>query len=197
MDGRNLEVFKRLAHPVPGYDRDDVVMGIDPSLTNTGIAVMRGGLCRLFSIGWGAEVGSVHRLAKFREEVNGILARYRPKAVALEGYSFASKFSRSHSLGELGGVLKLCLMDAKVPMIICPPTTLKQYVRGVGKGTKADVIKDAKKRWGFRSSQNDEIDAGALAFVCAEVQYSLGTEHSRVLFTNAKGKGGVEVFLWD
>lgn len=187
-------VFFRTSQPVEGYDNGETVIGIDPSLTNTGVAILSAGRAKLFTTGWGTEVNPLERLRLFRQEFNGILFRYEPKAVAIEGYSFGSKFSRPHSLGELGAVIKLCVMDAGVPLIVAPPTTLKMFVRGIGKGTKSQVVADAKKRWGFSSSQNDEIDAGALAFAAAEVQYRIGQEHGQFLLKDRKGKGGVEVF---
>jgi Holliday junction resolvasome RuvABC endonuclease subunit len=170
------------------------VMGIDPSPNSTGIAVLSMGRVKLFTIGWGTEVNGLTRLHLFRNEIAGILSRYEPKAVAIEGYSYGSKFSQPHKLGELGGVIKLAVRDYQTPLIVVPPTTLKQFVRGIGKGAKAEMIRDAKKRWNFKSSQNDEIDAGALAFVAAEVQYHVGQDHGHVLYKDAKGKGGVELY---
>ncbi|QIG76125.1 crossover junction endodeoxyribonuclease protein [Rhizobium phage RHph_I4] len=191
--------FLRSSQPVEGYEHGMTVMGIDPSPNNTGIAILSMGRIKFFTIGWGTEINQIERLALFREEMDGILARYEPKAIAIEGYAFATKFSQSHKLGELGAVIKLCvrsyaLTGVQSPLMIVPPLTLKQFVRGVGKGTKAQVIKDAKDRWKFKTSQNDEIDAGALAFVAATVQYRVPEANGHVLFPDSKGKGGVEVF---
>lgn len=195
-----LERFLATSFPVEGYDGGQTVMGIDPSPNNTGIAVLTNGRMKTFTIGWGAEVNAVSRLDKFDTEISDILVRYRPKAIAIEGYSFGSKFSQPHKLGEVGGVLKLAIMRygliRSAPLIVVPPTTLKQFVRGVGKGTKAEMLKDAKARWGFKTSQNDEIDAGALAFVAATVQYQIPEKFGHVLYKDEKGKGGVEFFRW-
>ncbi|AHC30490.1 crossover junction endodeoxyribonuclease RuvC protein [Rhizobium phage vB_RleS_L338C] len=192
--------FLRSSQPVEGYEHGMTVMGIDPSPNNTGIAILSMGRIKFFTIGWGTEVNQVERLALFSEEIDGILSRYEPKAIAIEGYSFASKFSQSHKLGELGGTIKLAIRryskQTNAPLIITPPTTLKQFVRGIGKGSKADMLKDAKARWEFKTSQNDEIDAGALAFVAATVQYRADQKFGHVLFHDGKGKGGVEVFKW-
>lgn len=189
-------VFQRTSQIVEGYDGGETVMGIDPSLTNTGVCIMSKGRAKLFTTGWSTEVNPLERLRLFREEFNGLLYRYEPKAIALEGYSFGSEFSRPHSLGELGAVIKLCVLDSKVPLIIVPPQTLKKFVRGIGKGTKNEVMKDAKARWGFSSTQNDEIDAGALAFAAAEVQYRIGQQYGQFLRADRKGKGGAEVFTF-
>lgn len=188
--------FIRTSYLIEGCYADATVIGIDPSPTNTGIGVLSRGKFKSFSIGWGAEINQVSRLAMFRDEVKGILERYEPAVVAIEGYSFGSKFSQPHKLGELGGTIKLCIRDYGCPLIVVPPTTLKQFVRGIGKGSKAQMVSDAKKRWLFKTSEHDEIDAGALAIVAAEVQYQIGQAFGHVLYKGKKDKGGVELFRW-
>lgn len=141
------------------------VMGIDASLTATGVAVVRMGKLH-------AEVLSppkdqnrgMDRLAWFRAQVTRVVRHYLPDLVFIEGYGFGAK-SHAHSLGELGGVVKLALHDCGVPVGIVPPTVLKLFATGKGNAEKDTVSKELFKRYGVDLMNNNEVDAAGLAIM--------------------------------
>lgn len=202
MRGRVLQVFNQMSRPIPGRISQMVIMGLDVSLTNTGVAILYNGRVRTFSIGKGTEVSSLERLAYYRKEVLELLERYQPDVVMIEGYSFASKFSRPHSIGELGGVLRLALFDwanqrALSPYaFLVPPTTLKKAIRGIGKGTKKDVKADMLELTGLTFPDDDQCDATGLALCGLTVSDADGgasiLKDAGALLPNKKGVSPVE-----
>ncbi len=107
------------------------------------------------------------RLAGFVASSRTLFETYRPDALAIEGYAFSSKFSRAHDLGELGGVLRLAAHDCRLPTIIVPPNTLKQFATGKGNVGKGVIIKEAYKRWSIDVSDDNEADAAVLSLMAS------------------------------
>jgi Holliday junction resolvasome RuvABC endonuclease subunit len=100
----------------------------------------------------------VQRLALIRDWVLDCAGR-RAEIAYIEGYSYASKFSRAHSLGELGGVVKLALMERGVDLAIVEPSVLKKFATSKGNAGKPDML-DAARREGYEGSNDDNaVDA--------------------------------------
>lgn len=141
------------------------VMGLDASLTGTGVAVIQRGRLKAWSTApKGKTIRGPARLAWFYEEIDEAVRRYRPVAVVLEGYAFGARTNRE-VLGELGGVVRLALQHAGLPMLVVPPSTLKLFATGKGSGEKDMVSKEAFKRWGVDLSDNNAVDATVLALM--------------------------------
>lgn len=142
-----------------------VVMGIDASLTATGVAIIENGKMH-------AEVLSppkdqnrgMPRLAWFRARIVQLVRAATPELIFIEGYGFGAK-GHAHSLGELGGVIKLALYDCGVPVELVPPTVLKLFSTGKGNAEKDVVSKELYKRFGVDLMNNNEVDAAGLAIM--------------------------------
>ncbi|QSY98692.1 crossover junction endodeoxyribonuclease RuvC (plasmid) [Rhizobium bangladeshense] len=161
-----------------GHDLDNEVwMGIDPSLTATGVGILHRDMLKSFLLTPeidvpGARPGKTKkemlmgpaRLAWFREQFTTIFETYRPSRLAIEGYSYGSKNGRE-ALGELGGVLRLAAHDCRLTTIIAPPNTLKQFATGKGNVGKGVIIKEAFKRWNIDVSDDNEADAAVLSLM--------------------------------
>lgn len=128
------------------------VVGLDPSLTSFGIAKANGETLRVTTTLRGAP-----RLQLLRTVVQGhCLAA---DLVVLEGYSLASKYQRE-ALGELGGVIRVALLEAHVPFVVIAPSKLKKFATGRGNATKAEMKASAIKYLGLDSkASDDEADA--------------------------------------
>lgn len=142
------------------------ILGIDPSLTSTGIAVLWGGRLRTWTIGMDAG-NPMKRLVYFRDELTEIVERYGIRAAIIEGYSFGSRFTRSHAAGELGGVIRLVLHDMGVHTVSTPPKTMKQAISGDGNADKKKIMLSLKQNMGLQLTQPDEADAAALSVIGA------------------------------
>ncbi len=127
------------------------VIGLDLSLTATGVA-NGAGATTLKSSATG-----MARLVDLRDAVLAVGAG--ADLVAVEGYSFGSRTSQAHALGELGGVVRLALHEAGIRYVDIPPATLKRYACGKGNAPKAEVYGAAIRRLGYQGSDHNQADA--------------------------------------
>lgn len=129
------------------------VVGLDLSLTSTGIAYADGTTCSITSKQRGAA-----RLADLRNRIVAeVVYDGAPNLVAVEGYSYGS-VNGGERIGELGGVIRVALFDHGIPYVEVSPNSVKLYAAGVGNADKDKVLSAAVLRAGFEMS-NDEADA--------------------------------------
>lgn len=130
------------------------ILALDPSLAATGYA-RTDGICGVLSPPAG--VRGVARLAWVRDAVLELADGC--DVVVIEGYSFASRGRAIVALGELGGVLRLALADAGVPVVEVPPSSRCKYATGKGNAKKEHVLVEAVRRLSYAGSSHDEADA--------------------------------------
>jgi len=130
------------------------VIAFDLSLTATGWAGLDGSeiLAPPAGVGKGVE-----RLRWIRDSVLELAAG--ADLVVLEGYSFASKGRAVVSIGELGGVVRLALHEAGLPVVVIPPSSRAKYATGRGNAPKDQVLAEAIRRLGYDGHSHDEADA--------------------------------------
>lgn len=146
-----------------------IVMGIDPSLTSTGIVVLDGDkilLSRAIVTKPGDYQRDILRLMAIRDEIVDILYRSRPDRVAIEGFSMGSKGRAVCQIGMLGGLIRELLeswSDRGYTWHEVPPTTLKKFVTGKGNAAKDEMRLWCYKKWAVEFQSHDEVDAYSLA----------------------------------
>jgi Holliday junction resolvasome RuvABC endonuclease subunit len=118
------------------------VIGLDLSLTSTGIAVEEVTVLQTKLRGMG-------RLAWLRDQIRAAIAAVDDPAVVVEGYSFGSRNSQSHAAGELGGVIRLALWEASIPYVDVPPTCRAKFATGRGNASKSEVVSAVSARTGL------------------------------------------------
>lgn len=129
------------------------VVGLDLSLNSTGIADETGafvisslnlrGAARLKHV-----AGAIDRICRL-----GVKA----DVVVMEGYSHDSKF-QGPQLGELGGVVKVCLYQRGITYVSVPPKRLKKYATDNGNAGK-DLMLAAAVREHPEINNNNAADA--------------------------------------
>lgn len=127
------------------------VLGIDPSLTGTGIARPDGSTLILTCKFRGPE-----RLAYLRDAIE--IHVLGADLVVVEDYAF-SRANQAHQIGEWGGVLRLLLHESGVPWVVIAPNTLKKFATGSGGAGKEEMLAAAIRRLGYTGHSNDEADA--------------------------------------
>lgn len=120
-----------------------VTMGIDPSLTSTGISVAG----ETMSIRKSSR--GVQRLLEVRNDLIEIAVHKSVNCIAIEHYSYASRNSQAHSIGELGGVMRLALFEAGIPFVEIPPTCRAKFATGKGNAGKPEVVSAISARTGI------------------------------------------------
>jgi crossover junction endodeoxyribonuclease RuvC len=140
------------------------VLGLDPSLTATGVALPDGSVStiavKLPKVGL-RHVRETNRLVAIRDRVAALLDGV--DLVVVEGYSYGSGF-QAHQLGELGGVLRVLLAEAGVAWVEVAPTRVKKYATGKGNAGKADMLLAAQVA-GVATNSHNEADAWLLRAV--------------------------------
>lgn len=127
------------------------VVGLDLSLSSTGIANDAGARCvRVKSTG-------MQRLHEIRSQV--LIACQTADVVMIEGYAIHAKFGHVHERAELGGLIRYGLWRLGIPFAEVPPMSLKLFATGRGNAKKEDVLAAAIRRLGYQGSSNDETDA--------------------------------------
>jgi len=134
-------------------------VGIDPSLTSSGVAIIGQNSFLPMCITPG-KLRGVERLAYIRDAVKDTLPKENTMA-CIEGPAMRA-IGRADDLGQLRGVLLLLLYDVKIPTFVIPPTCLKKFATRNGAAQKEEVIKAAFQRWQVMLN-DDEADAAWLA----------------------------------
>lgn len=133
------------------------IVGLDLSLRATGIADADG--ADVIKVGLPAHASDYERTLRLRTLTQLIGRRTRnADVVVIEGPAYMAEFSHAHSLGELAGVVKVCLVQWRVPFVIVATTALKKFATGKGNAPKDAVFAEAVRvNPAIRS--NDEADA--------------------------------------
>lgn len=147
-----------------------LVAGIDPSLTNTGMAVLDNGQ-PVYRHSYGEDGHKTdttlirnRRMRGLRRYIRDCFAPFDLDLLVIEGPSFGSRYGNPH---ERGGLYHAVIADfdvRKVPIAIIPPKTRAMWATGRGDADKAAVLAEVKLWWpGQFVANHDEADAFALA----------------------------------
>lgn len=134
------------------------VVGLDLSLTATGVA--RDDRVWTIQVPLPPNASEYQRVARLHKLVRQIDRDCDgADVVVIEGYGYHGKFSPGHSLGELGGAVRLVLFQRRIPFVIVVPQHLKRFATGSGKASKDKVFAAAVKHSSTDITTRDEADA--------------------------------------
>lgn len=135
------------------------IIGLDLSLTSTGVSLC-GNTSIISTKSRGAE-----RLHVVSSEIISLCSEHSVDCVIIEGYSFASRNSQAHSIGELGGAVRMRLWEEGIPFVEIPPTCRAKFATGKGNAGKSEVVSSVSAKTGIIFSGaggDDECDAWLL-----------------------------------
>lgn len=159
------------------------VMGLDLSMTGTGLVVLRGHKVlrkrRYVTAPVAPSEGlkarprgqQAHdrfigdedeRIAWIKKKVLASAKKYEVCFVVIEGHAFQAKGRGKTVLSELAGVIKNALYERDIAFVVKTPQQIKKHVTGDGRADKIDVIYAAKHA-GVDISDSDRADAWAAA----------------------------------
>ncbi|MFI7527516.1 hypothetical protein [Nocardia salmonicida] len=154
-----------------------IVVGIDPSLTGTGLAVLTAregrvdtALRTIGSTGKRSDTWAMRaaRLTKLRNELMRHVPRGATLAV-LEGPSYGSPTPGQHDNAWFRGKVYDALTSLGIPIAVCPPKTRAKWATDNGNSGKADVAVAVSRLWPVVEWRgDDEADALALASIGAQ-----------------------------
>lgn len=146
------------------------VVGLDLSLTSTGVAVIKNGQVGLTVIRPDPTGHDHARIDYVRSHVWGLTQR--TSLVVIEGPSYGSVTGKQHERAGLWWICARMLWRAGTPYAVVSPSALKKYAlgKGSGKGTGKDqVLAAAIRRYPMADADgNDVADALVLAAMGAD-----------------------------
>jgi Holliday junction resolvasome RuvABC endonuclease subunit len=138
-----------------------VYLGIDQSYSGFAITAYQEG--NYYTEVYKSDKRGIDRLRDIQAHTMNWLHQFdNVTDVAMEGYAFGSQMA--NMLGELGGMVKLTLLDFGIYPLIVPPTNLKKYVTGKGNGiSKSQMLLQVYKKWDAEFTDDNAADSYALA----------------------------------
>lgn len=131
-------------------------MGLDQSLTGTGVTIWEDGVLKFFLFETkktkGTKTPSIDytlRIQKIVKYMKNIIYEYGVSHVLIEGLSFGSTSNIVFDLGGLSHCIRTVLVDlvdlGKVQgFCVAPPTVVKKFYTGKGNASKLDMIQKAE-----------------------------------------------------
>lgn len=155
-----------------------IILGIDPGVEYTGVAVLSNGKVTAKTIRALSGLGSERLISIARQVVDFIIAS-KADIVVFEDYGFGGGFFNVE-VAELMGMIKWRVNEFSLPITLCflAPNTVKKIIVGNGRATKAQVKKAVSEI--IETKVSHEADAVALCLVYDKYRKSeLDSETSR------------------
>jgi len=148
----------------------DLVIGIDPSLCETGIIGLRGGKVEFSHLVKSKKTGDtplaeLDRLRDITNEIEFILDKYKPKLVMIESLAFMAR--NTTALAQLCGLNYFIRNVAykSYTTYMVTPTGLKKFIASKGNCQKDLMMLETYKKYKISFTNNNSCDAHALARV--------------------------------
>lgn len=161
------------------------VLGVDPGLARTGVAVVEGapGALRLVHAGCvdtAAGMPNGQRLSLLFTEMEALVALHRPDAAAVEQLFFGTNRTTAMRVGEARGVVVCALARAGLAVTDYSPPQIKEAVAGYGGASKAQVTRMVRAllRVEHIDGPDDTADACAVA-ICHHHRARMGHAAAR------------------
>ena len=174
---RNSEINRRKREPSP------CVLGIDPGTGKLGWAVLEKnkelriknqGEIQLLDCGLietPANTPLADRLELIFNELQKVIKKYKPDAMAIEELFFVKNVKTGISVAHARGVAMLCGKQGSMDIFEYKPNEIKLGIAGFGHATKEQIIKMLKLHLpGCSIKQDDTADAVAVALYHLQVQ---------------------------
>ncbi len=144
------------------------ILGIDPGTAITGYGVVTEVEGSARALAYGVIRTPAHqplpqRLVTIYAELNALLDRYQPRAVAVEEVFFSKNARTALSVGHARGVVLLAVAQRNIPLFHYKPTQVKQAVTGYGGADKRQVQEMVRMLLGLEEIPRPDDAADALA----------------------------------
>lgn len=143
------------------------IMGIDPSMSGTGLSLPDGSTLVIRPRGKGDD-----RLREIADHIHVVAQASRAELVVMEGLFGVYKGEAARVVPMVHGAIRLELLRLPVPYVVLNPTSLKRFATGKPSANKTDMALAALKRLGREYGTSDECDADWLR-VAGRLVYGL------------------------
>ena len=146
------------------------ILGIDPSLRSTGLAVLdfnqknQGQLLFRQTIKLKPKLTMAVCLASISRTIDEVISKYALDCVAVEQTIYVQNFQTAQILGAARGAAIAAVALRDLPIMEYPPLRIKQAVVGYGRASKEQVARTVRQLLGIKSELTfDEADAASVA----------------------------------
>ena len=158
-----------------------IIIGIDPGYAITGFAVVEyvGNHFKLIDSGailTKAGVPLPVRLAKIYDDMNILVDKYKPDAIAIEELFFNRNTTTAIGVAQGRGAILIVAAKKNIPIYEYTPLQVKQGVVGYGRADKHQVMECLKKFLKLGNMPKLDDTADALALAICHTQYNKYTE---------------------
>lgn len=147
-----------------------VFVGIDPSLTGTGLIVLDQNACIMEEklIQTTNKDVDEARFVKIMKALDFIKNIIRLECVYVEGPAYGSRGNAALQLGALHYLIRIFLYKNSLPYKIIAPKSLKLFHTGRGDTKKSEIVKIVNERYGTKFNNHNLSDAYGLARMALE-----------------------------
>ena len=154
-----------------------IVLGIDPGIANTGYGVVRRRAGRLVALDGGvmrtrAERSPEHRLADLFVQVEELLDRHNPDALALEAIYFGQNVRSAFAVGQARGVVLMAAGRRSMPCEDYTPQQVKGAGCGSGRAPKEQVTRMVQSLLSLPEPPTPDHAADALAVAICHANHA-------------------------
>lgn len=152
------------------------ILGIDPGTATTGWAIVESDKCQVTSVKncdcilTEAKKSLDKRLVEIFDQLQKIIKKYRPDAMAIEELFFAKNTKTAISVGHARGVIMLVAAKLKIPVYEYTPLQVKQAVVGYGRADKNQVQQMLKHHLKTKHIPKQDDTADAIAVAITHIQ---------------------------
>lgn len=170
LSGKSTEASRSKRMPGGSASFKGSVLGIDPSLRGTGLAVVeflgpdRRTLLHSRTVRIKPSISMFECLGHINENVSDILNTHSIDAVAVEQTIYVQNFQTAQTLGAARGAAIAAAAVLGKPVYEYAPLRVKQAVVGVGRASKEQVARTVMGLMGMSDAlEHDQSDAAAVA----------------------------------
>jgi len=154
-----------------------IVLGIDPGIANTGFGVVRRQAGRLAALDGGVmrtrpERSPEDRLADLFAQVEELLDRHNPDALALEAIYFGQNVRSAFAVGQARGVILMAAGRRSIPCEDYTPQQVKGAVCGSGRAPKEQVTRMVQSLLALPEPPTPDHAADALAVAICHANHA-------------------------
>jgi crossover junction endodeoxyribonuclease RuvC len=148
--------------------KEITILGIDPGTATTGwgVVVEKNGTCEVVAYGaieTSKNKENVARLKEIANDLEVIIAKYKPDEVGIEDLFFCSNVTTAVKVAQARGVMLLICARARLPIGEYTPLQVKQALTGYGKADKTQVQQMVKQFLKLKKIPKPDDAADALA----------------------------------
>lgn len=168
-----------------------VVLGIDPGVATIGFGLVRvergtNTLLQYGVITTPAGLPLSQRLLQISNDMDQLLARFRPEEMAVEELFFTKNITTGISVAHGRGVVLLAAEKAGIPIYEYTPMQVKQAVAGYGGAQKRQVMLMTQRLLGMKEIPKPDDAADALALAICHGRAATSLLNTERVFDAAK-----------